>query len=60
MRNTLLHEESHLTQATDPDRESFLPLLAAAFHILLTLAEEERHGYGIKQEVKFRTNGQFI
>ncbi len=41
---------------TDP--QSFLPLSPAVFHILLALVDEERHGYGIMQEVKFRTNGQ--
>ncbi len=39
---------------TDP--ESFLPLPPATFHILLTLAGGERHGYGIMQEVDQRTN----
>jgi DNA-binding PadR family transcriptional regulator len=28
------------------------------FHILLALADDERHGYGIMQEVKTRTGGQ--
>jgi DNA-binding PadR family transcriptional regulator len=35
--------------------ESLLPLSPAVFHILLALADGERHGYGIMQEVKFRT-----
>ncbi len=34
-----------------------LPLSPAVFHILLALADEERHGYGIMQEVERRTNG---
>ncbi len=36
---------------------SFLPLPEAAFHILLALADEDRHGYAIIQEVAARTNG---
>jgi DNA-binding PadR family transcriptional regulator len=28
------------------------------FHILLALADEDRHGYGIIQEVKLRTEGR--
>ena len=40
----------------DIDKE--LPLSAAVFHILLSLADQERHGYGIMQEVKERTNGR--
>src|SRR5262245_33074640 len=31
--------------------ESFLPLQPAALHILLALAGEDRHGYGIMQEI---------
>lgn len=38
-----------------PDEQ--LPLSPAVFHILLALADEERHGYGIMQEVERRTNG---
>ena len=34
-----------------------LPLLPAVFHIMLALADGERHGYGIKREVEFRTGG---
>jgi len=36
-------------------RESMLT--PATFHILLTLAEGERHGYAIMQEVERRTGG---
>jgi DNA-binding PadR family transcriptional regulator len=32
-----------------------LPLTPAVFHILLALADGERHGYGIMQEVEART-----
>jgi DNA-binding PadR family transcriptional regulator len=38
--------------------ESFLPLKAQWFHILLSLAGEEQHGYGIMQEVLERTSGK--
>lgn len=34
------------------------PLTPAAFHILLALAEGERHGYGIMREVEAITDGQ--
>jgi len=33
------------------------PLTSAQFHILLTLAEGRRHGYGIMQEILRRTDG---
>ncbi|GHO57111.1 PadR family transcriptional regulator [Ktedonobacter robiniae] len=38
--------------------EEMLPLTPAVFHILLALADKERHGYSIMQEVATRTNGQ--
>ena len=37
--------------------EEFLPLTPAMFHILLALADKERHGYHIMREVDERTNG---
>jgi DNA-binding PadR family transcriptional regulator len=41
-----------------PDAASFLPLPEAAFAILLAVAEEDRHGYAILQDVSARTRGQ--
>lgn len=35
-----------------------LPLTPAVFHILLSLADQERHGYGIMQEVAAITHGR--
>ncbi len=40
------------------DPEALLPLTPAVFHILLALADGERHGYGIMQEVTLRTDGK--
>lgn len=40
------------------DPEALLPLPSAAFHILLALADSDRHGYGIIQEVEARTGGE--
>jgi DNA-binding PadR family transcriptional regulator len=37
--------------------DALLPLPAAAFHILLALADEDRHGYAIIQDVAERTSG---
>jgi DNA-binding PadR family transcriptional regulator len=37
--------------------EDFLPLTPAMFHILLALADKERHGYHIMREVDERTSG---
>ena len=36
---------------------SLLPLPLATFHILLALADDDRHGYAIIQDVAARTNG---
>ena len=38
--------------------QRFLPLKAQWFHILLSLAGGEQHGYGIMQEVLRRTDGK--
>ena len=43
--------------ATD-DPGALLPLPAATFHILLALADEDRHGYAIIQDVEARTGGE--
>jgi len=39
------------------DPLEFLPLTPAMFHILLALADRERHGYHIMREVEERTEG---
>jgi DNA-binding PadR family transcriptional regulator len=38
--------------------ESLLPLPPATFHILVALADEDRHGYAIMQDVTARTGGE--
>src|SRR6202451_2665904 len=42
----------------NPDPRKLLPLKTNWFHILLSLAGEEQHGYGIMQEVLDRTTGK--
>src|SRR5918992_1003379 len=41
-------------ESQQPDE--LLPLPAATFHILMALADDDRHGYAIIQEVATRTN----
>ena len=41
---------------TDP--QEFIPLKTQWFHIMLSLAGGEQHGYGIMQEVLTRTEGK--
>ena len=38
--------------------DSFLPLPTAVFHILVALADSDRHGYSIMQDVDARTGGK--
>ncbi len=41
-----------------PDPQSFLPLTNLAFHTLVALAEEHRHGYAIIKDIEDRTDRQ--
>jgi len=41
------------------DFDRFLPLSAATLHILLSLASEDRHGYGIMREVARQSDGRY-
>jgi DNA-binding PadR family transcriptional regulator len=41
----------------DDDPGAFLPLPRDTFHILVSLADRERHGYSVMQDVAERTDG---
>ena len=41
------------------DLNQFLPLSPATLHILLSLSSEDRHGYGIMQEVARQSDGRY-
>src|SRR5438128_2642021 len=41
------------------DLQTFLPLAPATLHILLALAGEDLHGYGIMQEVSRQSEGRY-
>lgn len=45
-----------MTKSASPD--DFLPLKPHWFHVMLSLANQEQHGYGIMQEVLERTDGK--
>ena len=47
-------ERAEKTESVD----ELLPLPPATFHILMALAEEDRHGYAILQDVERRTQGE--
>jgi DNA-binding PadR family transcriptional regulator len=40
-----------------PSPKSLIPLPPAVFHILLSLADEDRHGYAVIRDVASRTGG---
>jgi DNA-binding PadR family transcriptional regulator len=40
-----------------PNPDDYLPLPVATFHILVAVADQDRHGYAIMQDVATRTNG---
>ena len=42
----------------DSEPELLIPLPPATFHILMALAEDDRHGYAIIQDVAARTGGK--
>ena len=46
-----------MTARRSPDPAAFLPLTPAIAHILLALADADRHGYGIMQEIERVTDG---
>lgn len=46
-----------MTHREEPTPESFLPLPRDTFHILVSLADRERHGYSVMQDVAERTDG---
>ena len=45
-------------RSQDPAPDTLLPLPPATFHILMALADEDRHGYAMIQEVAARTGGK--
>ena len=47
-----------MASAGDERPAALLPLPPATFHILMAVADEDRHGYAIIQEVAARTNGE--
>ncbi|UCG87921.1 MAG: PadR family transcriptional regulator [Gemmatimonadota bacterium] len=44
----------------DDQARALLPLTPAVYHILLALADEDRHGLGIMQDMEERTGGKVL
>ena len=47
-----------MSRRDQPAAEALTPLSPAVFHILLSLAEGERHGYALRREIAARTGGR--
>ena len=47
-----------MAKTSVPPPESFLPLSPTLFHILVALADQDRHGYSIMLDVSARTRGK--
>jgi DNA-binding PadR family transcriptional regulator len=55
MRRVTLYRDT--THMTDRDPESQLPLTPAMFHVMVAIADEDRHGYAIIKDVAARSEG---
>src|SRR5258708_24208626 len=53
-----LYDVIYIIHMTEVDPHSFIPLKTQWFHIMLSLAGGEQHGYGIMNEVLQRTTGK--
>src|ERR1700683_621331 len=42
-----------------PDQNNLLPLTPAVFYVLFALADGEKHGYAVMQQVAVLSDGQF-
>lgn len=49
-----------MSDANKPCPESLLPLSVPVFQILLSLAEQDRHGYGIIGDVRARSRDEVV
>ena len=58
IRSALVYISINTDMSKDQALEDFLPLKPHWFHVLLSLADQEQHGYGIMQEVLERTGGK--
>lgn len=49
-----------MIEASTRNASTLLPLTPALFHVLLSLADGEKHGYAILKEVESRTGGEVV
>ncbi len=46
-----------MTSSLQPQTDRFIPLKAVVFGIMMSLAEQDRHGYAILHDVRTRSGG---
>jgi DNA-binding PadR family transcriptional regulator len=56
-RYNVVRYSTGVTLPSPPDARDLPPLPVATFHILVAVADQDRHGYAIMQDVAARTNG---
>jgi DNA-binding PadR family transcriptional regulator len=49
-----------MKESLSRDATALLPLTPALFHVLLSLADSDKHGYAILKEVRNRTNDEVV
>ena len=49
-----------MAERSTRDPADLLPLTPALFHVLLSLADGDKHGYAILKEVESRTDGEVV
>jgi len=54
----LAHEDRAAMRSQQIDPQKFLPLTPAMFHILVALADGDKHGYAIMKEAEQRSEGE--
>ncbi len=47
-----------MTSSLQPQTDRFIPLKAVVFGIMMSLAEQDRHGYAILHDVRARSGGR--
>ena len=58
MQHNYIHVAYNIGMADHDSVDTLLPLQPTTFHILLSLADEDRHGYAIMADVAARTHGE--
>lgn len=54
----LRYSANRVRKSTSNEADSSVPLAPAVFQILVALADQDRHGYAIMQDVAARTDGR--